>query len=184
VLWFCLVPVLFFFHTGTPAWMVFLLAALMGIGISGTNFTPWAMLPDVLDVDLMVTGRQRQGVYSGVMTFLRKISSALAIFIVGWVLELSGYIKPLVEGEIVIQPDSFILAVRCLVVILPLILIFLGVIIARRYPLNPDRYAQVQEEISRQIAAGTPGLTAGGEELARTLFGNVQETASKIAETR
>ncbi len=159
-------------------------AALIGIGTSGTGFSPWAMLPDVLDVDQMVTGKRRQGVYSGVMTFMRKISSALAIFIVGWVIELSGYIKPLNEGEITVQPDSFILAVRCLVVILPLLLIFFGVLFARRYPLTPERHARVQEEISRQAAAETPGLSVRGEELAQALFGAAQETGGKITEAR
>lgn len=183
-LWFCLLPVLFFFGAGTPLWMVLALAALIGIGTSGTGFSPWAMLPDVLDVDLMVTGKQRQGVYSGVMTFMRKISSALAIFIVGWIIELSGYVNPPTEGEIIAQPDSFILAVRCLVVILPLVLILLAVLFARRYPLTPEQYNLVRQEISRQAEARSHGLSSQGVELARTLFGPVPEAGLRAEEAK
>lgn len=169
---FLMLPVLFFFHQGSPVWLIYLVACVVGAGTSGIVFSPWAMLPDVLDVDEMVTGKQRQGVYSGVMTFMRKISAALAIFIVGWIIDLTGFINPSAAGVIVQQPDSFLLAVRILVAFLPMLLILIGVYFARRYPVTAEHHRGVREVLEKHSAGEAGTFEQKAAALTEQLYSN------------
>lgn len=166
-LWAMLMPSLLFVGPGTPIWIVYLLVGLMGFGICGASVGPWAMFPDVLDVDELATGQRRQGVYSGVMTFLRKASSALAIFVVGWGMQLSGY-SP---GGAQVQPAQFLLAVRWLMALLPMVLIFPAIAVARRFPLTRERHRMIRAELeARYRGEPEPGPAAPG--LLRLLYGS------------
>ncbi len=68
----------------------------------------WAMLPDVVEVDEFKTGKRREGLYYGVYLFTTKLASAIALFIVGQILELIGY-TPGIE-----QSSSTLLGIRIL----------------------------------------------------------------------
>ncbi|MCL6581892.1 MAG: MFS transporter [Firmicutes bacterium] len=148
-LWFLSLPWLFAVGPATPPWLLYLLAALLGVATSGAAFAPWAMFPDVLDVDEAVTGRRRQGVYSGVMTFLRKVSTAVAVFVVGWVIDASGYVPGVAASA------AFVTAVRVLVALAPLLAVAVAMWFAWRFPITPTLHAVVREELTGS-AGGTP----------------------------
>ena len=42
----------------------------------------YAILPDVPDVDELYTGERREGIYSGVISFLRQLSTALGLSLI------------------------------------------------------------------------------------------------------
>jgi len=150
IIWILLVPVLAIVGEGTPIWVIFVIAGLIGLGTSGAAFSPWSMLPDVLDVDQLATGKRRQGTYAGVMTFLRKLSTAIALMIVGWVIQFSGYTAPQ-EGIATVQPDSFILAVRLLVSLAPILLLLISLFgFARHYNLTCAVHGQIQSILERR----------------------------------
>ncbi|RJQ09099.1 MAG: MFS transporter, partial [Bacillota bacterium] len=150
--WVALLPWLFLIGSSTPPWVIYVLAALLGVATSGAGFAPWAMFPDVLDVDEVVTGRRRQGVYSGVMTFLRKVSSALALFIVGWAIGASGY----VAGESR-QTADFLLTVRILVAFAPLIPVAVALLCARGFPITPAVHEALRAEFAALTAEAADG---------------------------
>lgn len=52
------------------------------------------MYPDVTDVGELAFGKRDSGSFSGIMTFLRKFSAAIEIFIVSEILDMAGYHKP------------------------------------------------------------------------------------------
>lgn len=78
-----------------PAWcppiVIPLAAFVMGFGFGGAQMVPWMIFPDTLDVAEMRTGERPTGNYSGMMTLVRKVSGALGVGIVGWVLSGIGY---------------------------------------------------------------------------------------------
>lgn len=169
LIWIILMPVLFFLGFETPFAMVLILAVLIGAGTAGAGFSPWAMFPDVLDVDELVTGKRRQGIYSGVMTFLRKVSSALALAVVGWMIDLSGYIQDLPETAS--QPGSFIYMVRFLVAFFPILLLLAGIYFSRRYGLTPERQAEIRSILAARQEEEPAELSGKAGELAGLLFG-------------
>lgn len=71
--------------------LIYPLAVLAGIGFGAQWIFPWAMVADVVDYDRVKTGEFRSGMYYGVWGLATKISEALAIASVGWVLTGFGY---------------------------------------------------------------------------------------------
>ena len=78
-----------------PAWcppiVIPIAAFVMGFGFGGAQMVPWMVFPDTLDVAELRTGSRPTGTYSGMMTLVRKVSGALGVGIVGWVLSGIGY---------------------------------------------------------------------------------------------
>ncbi len=74
-----------------PAWVIPVASFIMGFGFGGAQMVPWMVFPDTLDVVEMKTGERPTGNYSGMMTLVRKISGALGVGIIGWVLSGIGY---------------------------------------------------------------------------------------------
>lgn len=73
---------------------IFIIAAIVGLGLIGCIVMPWVMFPDVTDISVLAFGERRSGAFAGFMTFMRKFSSAIGIWIVGFMLQFSGYILP------------------------------------------------------------------------------------------
>lgn len=78
-----------------PAWcppiVIPVASFVMGFGFGGAQMVPWMVFPDTLDVAELRTGCRPTGTYSGMMTLVRKVSGALGVGIVGWVLSGIGY---------------------------------------------------------------------------------------------
>lgn len=78
-----------------PAWcppiVVPVAAFIMGFGFGGAQMIPWMNFPDTLDVAELKLGERPTGNYSGMMTLVRKVSGALGVGMIGWVLTGVGY---------------------------------------------------------------------------------------------
>ena len=74
-----------------PAWVVPVVAFVMGFGFGGAQMVPWMNFPDTLDVAELKLGEHPTGTYSGMMTFARKLSGALGVGLIGWILTGVGY---------------------------------------------------------------------------------------------
>ncbi|NMA95875.1 MAG: MFS transporter [Clostridiales bacterium] len=122
-----------------PAWVIYVDAVIMGLGIIGCVVMPWTMYPDITDVGELAFGRRSSGSFSGIMTFMRKFSSAVGIFIVSYILDIAGYIEPIEDGVQVImqdQPEAVITALKVIVILFPFVLLFFTFRGAMKYPLN------------------------------------------------
>lgn len=79
--------------------LVYLIAALAGIGFAAQWVFPWAMVADVVDIDRARTGEYRSGMYYGVWGLVTKISEAFAIASSGWILSGFGYVANVEQTE-------------------------------------------------------------------------------------
>lgn len=120
------------------------LMACVGVGVGAAHVLPWSMVPDCIELDELQTGERREGAYYGVMSFVEKIGSGLALGGVGLVLQLHGY-----EGGGAVQGASAQWALRLLMGPLPAALLTLALVAAWFFPLTKARYA----EVCRQLAA-------------------------------
>ncbi len=136
-----------------------LVAALFaGFGHGAANVIPWAMVADVVDVDELNTGQRREGIYTGYLVFLRKLATALAIFVVTRILASTGFRGGSTGGLAVIeQPESALIALRLLVGVVPALMLFLSIIIAWRYPLNREAHEEVRRELDLRRANAVEG---------------------------
>lgn len=161
--------VMFFSFLITPAapgFAIYVFAVLVGLGSGGVVMMVYAIFPDIPDVDELRTGERREGIFAALTTFVRKISSAIAVFAVAQTLELAGYIPPLEQGGALIeqpQTATFLLALRLVFVLLPVAFIFFGMLFAARFPLTPEAY----HSLGCLLAASRQGAPVDADEKAR-----------------
>jgi GPH family glycoside/pentoside/hexuronide:cation symporter len=138
-------------------WYVLAAAIFAGFGYGAVNVIPWAMVADVIDQDELMTGKRREGIYSGYLVFFRKLATALAIFTVTRVLAASGFVSSTAGGLVEItQPDSALLALRVLVGILPAAMIVLSIVVAWRYPLSKQAHQALLRQLEQKRAQAGP----------------------------
>lgn len=158
-----------------PNWgdfTLFTAFALVGFFMGGPIVMVYSVLADIPDVDELFTGFRREGSYSGLLTLCRKLSSALALFLVGLFINIGGYLPPVeiyTDGNLMlseqIQPDRFILTIRLLFAFLPLLFSLIAMAGAWRYNLSPQLYKRLQSylEESRETGGGMPSGSLSAE---------------------
>jgi len=127
----------FLFTPESPAAALYIFAILVGIGSGGVVIMIYAIFPDIPDVDELRSGERREGTYSALTTFTRKLSSALAVFAVAQVLQIAGYIPPVEQAGKLIestQTPAFINALRMFFVLIPVGFISFGIFFAVKFP--------------------------------------------------
>lgn len=134
---------LFFLQSGQIA-LLYFLAVLAGCGVSVAYLIPWSMVPDVVELDELNTGQRREGIFYGFMVLLQKVGLALALWIVGIALELAGFIERPPGGDIPVQPESALFAIRIAIAPLPTIVLILGLILAYFYPITEAIHSEIR----------------------------------------
>ncbi len=124
-----------FFLPHRPTFWVYVIAVLAGIGFSAQWVFPWAMVPDVVEIDRLDTGEHRGGMYYGVWGLATKLSEALGLVAAGWVLQLSGYVPN------VAQSANTLLGIRLFFGPVPLLFILLALPLLIWYPITRKSHA-------------------------------------------
>lgn len=132
----------------SPLWLLFIIGILIGTGLAGGVMVPYNMLAFVVDADEMMTSKRREGTYAGMMTFVRKMAQALALFSVGVYLDLIGYRPGLVAST------ATVLGIRLFFAIAPTLLIVLGIISSYRFKITPKNHGVLLGEIDRLKEGG------------------------------
>ncbi|MBE9222817.1 MFS transporter [Cyanobacterium stanieri LEGE 03274] len=130
--------------------LLYLLAILAGFGVSVAYLIPWSMIPDVIDLDELNTGKRREGIFYGFMVLLQKFGLALGLFLVGIALDASGFIRNIPGEAIPIQPSSALLAIRLVVSVLPAIVLVIGIILAYFYPITREYHSQIRQKLDQK----------------------------------
>ena len=136
----------FLINPGAPSWYIYVFAVMVGLGTGGIVVMIYAMFPDIPDVDELQTGERREGTYSAIVTFSRKFSSAVALFLISNALAITGYRPPIENAGAVVeqvQTPEFLNALRMVFAFTPILLVGLAVVAALRYPLNAERHARL-----------------------------------------
>lgn len=94
--------------TGLP---VLAVAALAGLGVAAAHVLPWAMLPDVVELDAAARGGAgRAGAFYGMLVLLEKVATAASMGAMGLALELGGYVEgAAVQGESARETIRFVI---------------------------------------------------------------------------
>jgi GPH family glycoside/pentoside/hexuronide:cation symporter len=120
---------------------VLALALLAGFGVAIVQVIPWAMVPDVMEVDELATGQRREATHYGILTFAQKGGTALALALMQAILALTGYVA---GGQ---QPPEALLAIRLMIGPVPAVLLGISALLAWRYPLTRERYAEIRAQL-------------------------------------
>ncbi len=132
--------------------LIMIFAFLAGLSVSTAHVMPEALFPDVIDWDELRTDTRREGMYYGAVNFIRKLSSAFAIFIALQVLGWFGYKAPPEAATMYTQSVLTLSVIRVLTGPTIAVLLISAIIMAWSYPLNRDRQNRIRRMLQRRQA--------------------------------
>jgi GPH family glycoside/pentoside/hexuronide:cation symporter len=130
--------------------LIILLAALAGLSVSTAHIMPEAIFPDVIDWDELRTNKRHEGMYYGAINFIRKLSSAIAIFIALQALGWFGYQSPPEGIDRFMQPEQAITAIRFITGPVIAFLLLMAILFAWKYPLSRERQRKIRTTLIRR----------------------------------
>lgn len=139
-----------FYPANFNDYLILPLCVVIGFGMSGCLIMPWIIFPDVVDIGELKFGTRNTGSYSGLMTFVRKSTTAVAILISGIVLDATGFVKPTTDYATGLvtnyeQPASAVWGLRMVIMIPILIFMVIAFIAAKKLKLTAARSALIEK---------------------------------------
>ncbi|MCL1815720.1 MAG: MFS transporter [Treponema sp.] len=116
------------------------LLVFAGIGVGFSYVAPFAMVPDTVEFDAVITGERKEGAYYGMWTFISKCGAALSGFISGIILNFGGYAANEVQGP------SARLAIRLIIGPLPAFVFLAAFIVLQFYQLDERAYKKMMRQ--------------------------------------
>lgn len=158
--------------------LLLMVSAVAGLGRGGINYVPWNTYTYIADVDEVITGQRREGIFAGIMTLTRKASQAGAVMLVGIIMQLSGF----VSGQKV-QPAEVSHTILLVLSVGTIVVLACGFLVSLRFKLNMQTHSVLREETIKMRESGrvmpesiTPQARATVEMLAgmpyESLWGN------------
>ena len=123
--------------------MVFTFCVMVfaGVGIGFGYVPPFAMLPDVVEVDAIQTKSRKEGAYYGMWTFFSKIGVALAAALSGVFLGFAKFVPNIVD-----QTPGALFTIRLLIGPVPALIFLAGILLIQPYPLDEEKYDAILAE--------------------------------------
>jgi sugar (glycoside-pentoside-hexuronide) transporter len=137
-----------------PRWLLFAWVPVIGLGYAVVDVMPWSMLGEVIDEDDEATGERREGLYTGVFTFLRKLGGSLGVFLVLGAIDLLGFVSGAEQ-----QTETALQAIRWLTALAPPLFLAIGVWVLRGYPMNRARHDEIVQALA--LRDGRAATTEG-----------------------
>lgn len=130
--------------------LTYVLSVLAGIGIATAYFLPWAMIPDVIELDELRTGQRREGSFYAFAAFFQKLGTGLVIWIFGIALSSRGYITPVAGQPLPVQPAEAIQAIRWAMGLIPAALLSCAIVFAWYYPISRESHQAMRDQLAAQ----------------------------------
>ncbi|MFC2023466.1 MFS transporter [Chloroflexota bacterium] len=128
--------------------LAYVLAFLSGAGIATAYVVPWSMVADIIEYDEVQTGQRREGSYYAFASFFQKLATGVAIWSMGQVLALTGYVTPAAGMPVPEQPAGAIMAMRVFIGLVPVALLVLAILFAWRYPISREMHRALRDELA------------------------------------
>jgi oligogalacturonide transporter len=155
-IWILAAILFIFVNSATPVIVLCLLAALIAVGSAAGNLATWSTLIDIYDVDEIMTGERREGIYSGFTTFIRKFASGIAVFILGVGLKAMGFdqnqynlLKASSENfdPATYAASGVVQGIKWMFILIPVVLLTLTLLFAFKYKVNNKRFDTLHKGI-------------------------------------
>lgn len=170
---------------GTMMFLLMILSIMLyPFGMSGLGFVANNVLPDLSDVDELITGRRREGVISTFNTLIKKSVSGAMAMMVGLILNGFG----LVTGKTVAdfeaanginyqQTSSALLGIRICVAVIPIIAACISWYLLKKFHMTKDDHTMIRAAVATKHKYGS--VTLSPEEIERVEI----VTGQKYADT-
>ena len=132
-----------FLGSGDVYWFL-VIALIVGLTLGADLAMPAAMLADVVDQDILETGRQRTGIYFAVWAMAAKLAAAAAVGFSFPILDWVGFVPDMYNEA------GALLVLSILFGLCPVVFKLLALLFVWRYPLTAARQAGIRQAIAAQ----------------------------------
>lgn len=115
---------------------------IIGLGLQGTWMTFFTMVGDVCEEDELKTGLRREGMFSSIGSFSRKMSAAVAAVLTGNLLKAIGFNAETAALDGV--PENVLVLLKNWFVIGQVVVIGMGLVLISFYPITRIRAIETQ----------------------------------------
>lgn len=129
---------------------LFIISFVYQIGRSLLEFTPWNVYPFIPDVDELVSGHNRAGVFASVISLTRNSTAAIATVLVGMFLDANGFVKNATTEPIHVQN-----AIMQAIFVGAGGLVLLALLAALTFKLNRHTHKVIIDEVKRLRDGGS-----------------------------
>ncbi len=151
ILWIACALLLVLIKPGTATVNIYILAALMGFGISGPGLVPHTMFGDVSDFATLAFRERKDGLIGGFVNFTNKTVQAMVIAVVMIIIGAFGFIEAEPGKQVLSQPESAQNAIRAIMVLAPLVFLSFGIFFSTKYKIS----RKVQGDIAKVLETGS-----------------------------
>ena len=122
-------------------------ATVVGLCQSCGSVLGQSIKAEIIDYDELETGERKEGMYFAAWTFASKLAAGIMAFVVGWALELSGFVA---NGEM--QSETVQWTLLMLAGALPLAGYVVGTLAFTRFSLSEAEHAQIRAALDAREA--------------------------------
>ena len=136
--------ILFYFYDIKTLNELLFLVAFIGFGSGAGGILFWSMLPDTIEYGEVHTGVRSESSLYGFMTFAQKGSIAIAVLILGWVLDAIGYQanQTMSAGTV----DNM----KIIMTLIPILGISSSLIIIYFYPIDSKMHKDLLRQLQKE----------------------------------
>ena len=145
-------------------------AVLYPFGMSGLGFVGNNVLPDITDVDELITGRRREGVIGTFNTMVKQVTGGVMTFLVGVILDGFSLVTGN-EGVYIEQTDSALIGIRLCISVLPMLSALVAWLMLKRFKMTKDDHTMIRAAIATKHKYGSVTLTKEEKERCELLTG-------------
>jgi GPH family glycoside/pentoside/hexuronide:cation symporter len=124
----------------------------LGVTMSGVPVLAFSMLADAMRYDFIQTGHRREGAYSGFVSLVDKLSGAIGLALMGFLLAKMGYTSS-TRGAGALQSDQAIWAVRMSFAVIPFLTAMLSLGIMAFYRLRESDLVETPDAAPADVVA-------------------------------
>jgi glycoside/pentoside/hexuronide:cation symporter, GPH family len=119
-------------------------ALIAGFGTGALFTIPLSMVADTIDFDEYKRGLRFEGFYFGSLTLYYKLSQAVAIFVIGILLDIIRF-----DSSLPTQSEFTLISLGMILALGSIFSFILAYFSLRRYPLNEERVRHIQSQIRK-----------------------------------
>lgn len=120
-------------------------ALFAGIGTGALFTLPASMVADTIDVEELETGVRTEGVYFGSMTFFYKLSQAITVSIIGYMLDLIRF-----DSHLHVQSASIQVSLGLILSLGVCISFIFAALSIRKFPLTKASVLEIQQKLKKE----------------------------------
>ena len=136
--------ILFYFYDIKTLNELLFLVAFIGFGSGAGGILFWSMLPDTIEYGEVHTGVRSESSLYGFMTFAQKGSIAIAVLILGWVLDAIGYQAN--QDMSLTTIDNM----KIIMTLIPILGIACSLIIIYFYPIDSKMHKDLLRQLQKE----------------------------------